>query len=157
MLLSNLTSKYILRKGSTLKVSDIMTTKVLTASMDDTLGKIRKVFEFNHVHHLPIVQDDRLVGIVSDRDVLKDLSPYVDTLGADNRALNTLKKKAHQIMTRRVITISPEDTVEEASVIMLEKKFSCLPVLERSGAIVGIVTKTDLLKDLIEVRSAAGT
>ena len=137
-------------------VSEIMTTEVKTASMDDTLGEIRKIFESNHIHHIPIVQDGRLVGIVSDRDVLKALSPHVDTVRADNRALNTLKKKAHQIMTRRVITISPEDTVEEASVIMLEKKFSCLPVLERTGAIVGIVTKTDLLKDLIEVRSAAG-
>ena len=98
--------------------------------------------------HIPIVDDNRLVGIVSDRDVLKELSPNADTDGADIHALNTLRKKAHQIMTRKVITISPEDTIEEAAAAMLEKKFNCLPVLERSGAVVGIITKTDLLESV---------
>jgi acetoin utilization protein AcuB len=129
-------------------VAEIMTTKVICASMDDTLDGIRKVLQMNHCHHIPIVEGNRLVGIVSDRDVLKDLSPEADMEGADNHALNTLKKKAHQIMSRKVITISPEDSVEEAAVAMLEKKFSCMPVLERSGAVIGIVTKTDILKSV---------
>jgi acetoin utilization protein AcuB len=129
-------------------VAEIMTTNVLTADMDDTLGEIRKILKLRRCHHIPIVEGNRLVGIVSDRDVLKDLSPYADTAGADSQALNTLKKKAHQIMTRRVITISAEDTVEEAATIMLEKKFNCLPVLERSGAVVGMITKTDILRSV---------
>ena len=138
-------------------VSEIMTTEVITASMDDTLGEIREVFESNHIHHLPIVHDNKLVGIVSDRDVLKDLSPDADMVGADNHALDTLKKTADQIMTHRVITVSLEDTIEEASTAMLEKEISCLPILERSGAVVGIVTKTDILKNLFGTRSAART
>ncbi len=129
-------------------VAEIMTTKVICAGMDDTLDGIRKTLEMNRCHHIPIVEDNRLVGIVSDRDVLKDLSPEADMENADNHALNTLQKKAHQIMSRKVITISPEDSVEEAAAAMLEKKFSCLPVLERSGAVVGIVTKTDILKSV---------
>jgi acetoin utilization protein AcuB len=95
------------------------------------------------------------VGIVSDRNVLKDISPYADTVGADNQALNTLVKKAHQIMTRKVITVSPEYTLEEAATTMLENEFSCLPVLERSGAIVGMVTKTDILRNLFGIRAVA--
>ena len=130
-------------------VAEIMTTEVITSSMDRTLGQIREVFELNHCHHIPIVEGDRLVGIVSDRDVLKNLSPRVDAVRANNHDVNTLQKKAHQIMTRKVITISPEDTIEEAAATMLEKKFNCLPVLERSGAIIGIVTKTDLLESLV--------
>ncbi len=129
-------------------VAEIMTTEVMTASMDHTLGQLRKVFELNHFHHIPIVEDDRLVGIISDRDVLKNLSPHVDAVCANNHDLITLKKKAHQVMIRKVVTISPEDTIEEAAAAMLEKNISCLPVLERSGAIVGIVTKTDLLESL---------
>jgi len=132
-----------------MNVAEIMTSKVITACMDDTLGGIRKVLEVHHFHHIPIVEKDRLVGIVSDRDVLKEMSPYVDSVRADNRALNTLKKKAHQIMTRRVITVSSEDSIEEAVSLMLEKKFNCLPVLEHSGAVIGIVTKIDLLETLL--------
>ena len=131
-------------------VADMMTTEIITAGMDDTLGGIRKVFELNDCHHIPIIEDDRLVGIVSDRDVLKGLSPTADLAIADNRALKTLRKKAHQIMTRNVTTISPEDTIEEAATVFLKLKFSCLPVLERSGHLVGIITKTDLLASLLD-------
>lgn len=130
-------------------VADIMTTEVITAGMDDTLGGIRKVFEMHHCHHIPILEDNQLVGIVSDRDVLWSLSPHVDSDRADNRALNTLKKKAHQIMTRHVRTISPDDTIATVAAIFLEMEFSCLPVLEQSGNVVGIVTKTDLLESLV--------
>jgi acetoin utilization protein AcuB len=129
-------------------VAEIMTTEVITAGMDDTLGGIRKVFELHHCNHIPIIEENRLVGIVSDRDVLRGLSPNVDSVRADNRALNTLKKKAHQVMTRQVHTISPDDTIENAVTIFLEKQCSCLPVLDQSGRVVGILTKTDLLKCL---------
>ena len=131
-------------------VADIMTTEIITAGMDDTLGGIRKVFELNNCHHIPIVEDNRLVGIISDRDVLKGLSPTADLPIADDRALKTLKKKAHQIMTRKITTISPEDTIEEAAAVFLKLKFSCLPVLEQSGHLVGIITKTDLLASLLD-------
>lgn len=129
-------------------VAEIMTTEVITASMDDTLGGIRRVFEMNHCHHIPIVEDDALVGIVSDRDVLKALSPTADLPIADDRALKTLKKRAHQIMTRHVVTIGPEESVEKAAAIFVEKQFSSLPVVDGLGNIVGILTKTDLLQKL---------
>ena len=127
-------------------VADFMTREVVTAGMDDTLGEVRKAFELNHFHHMPILDGDELVGIVSDRDVLMNVSDQVDTERADNHSLYTLRKKAHQIMTRTVTTISPEDTIEEAAAILLGNDFSCLPVLEGSGALVGIITKTDLLE-----------
>lgn len=135
-------------------VSDIMTTEVITAGMDDTLGGIRKVLELHNCHHIPIVEDNELVGIVSDRDVLKGLSPTADLPIADNRALKTLKKKAHQIMTRHVITIGAQDSVEKAAAIFLEMNFSCLPVLGQSGDLVGIITKTDLLERLVAASAA---
>ncbi|MCH8193130.1 MAG: CBS domain-containing protein [Planctomycetes bacterium] len=132
-----------------MKIEDIMTKKVTIASMDDTLGDLKKIFESNDFHHMPIVDANRLIGIVSDRDVLRFLSPYVNTMGEDNRALNTLKKRAHQIMTRDVFTVRGNDSVEGAAAIMLENRFSCLPVLSDSGAIIGIVTKTNILDCLV--------
>ncbi len=131
-------------------VGDIMTSAVITAGMDDTVGEIAKLFEQRHIHHILVVEGTRIVGVVSDRDILKATSPYANTAGEDNRDLNTLKKKAHQVMTRHVVTICPTDTAIEAAVIMLENKFNCLPVLSNAGAVVGIVTKTDLLKCFLE-------
>ena len=128
-----------------MRIEDVMTKDVATGSMDDTLGDLKKIFESRHLHHLPIVDAGRLEGIVSDRDVLRFLSPYVDTMGEDNRALNTLKKKAHQIMTRDVVTVRAHDTVTAAASLMLDNCFSCLPVLSDVGALIGIVTKTNFL------------
>ena len=137
-------------------VAEIMTTEVITASMDDTLGGIRKVFELNHCHHIPIVEEGELVGIISDRDVLRALSPTADLPIADNRALKTIKKRAHQIMTRDVVTIHPEDSVEKAAAVFLELQFSSLPVVDGLGNIVGILTRTDLLEKLFAKPVACG-
>jgi acetoin utilization protein AcuB len=76
---------------------------------------------------------------------------------ANSHALNTLKKKAHQIMTRDVVTISPDENAEDAATIMLENKFSCLPVVDELDAICGIVTKTDLLQCLCGAKSTSKT
>ena len=131
-------------------VGDIMTSKVITAAMDDTVGAIAKIFALHHIHHIPVVEETRIVGVVSDRDILKATSPYANTVGEDARDSSTLRKKAHQIMTRRVVTVCTTDTVVEAAAIMLENRFNCLPVLSHAGAVVGILTKTDLLKCFLE-------
>ncbi len=137
-----------------MRIEDIMTKEVAIGGMDDTLGDLKKIFESNHLHHLPIVDAGRLVGIVSDRNVLRFLSPYVGTMGEDNRALNTLRKKACQIMTRDVVTVRANETVTAAASMMLDNCFSCLPVLSDAGAIVGIVTKTNFLDCIVRQTSA---
>lgn len=134
-----------------MKISEIMSADVITVSMDDTLGDVRGLFEQNSCHHILVVIKDKLAGIISDRDVLKCLCPDADSPMANNHAINTLQRKAHQIMTREVVTISPDQDVNEAAAIMLEKKFSCLPVVdEEADSIEGIVTKTDLLQSLFK-------
>ena len=137
-----------------MRIEEIMAREVSIGGIDDSLGDLKKIFESNHFHHIPIVAEGRLVGIVSDRDVLRFVSPYVNTMGEDNRALNTLKKKAHQIMTRDVVTVRAHDTVAAAATMMLENRCSCLPVLSDAGAIVGIVTKTNILDCIVRQPSA---
>ncbi|MEE8432115.1 MAG: CBS domain-containing protein [Candidatus Desulfatibia sp.] len=130
-------------------VNEIMTTKVITIEMDDTLGQIQKIFEKHKFHHLLIVDDGELIGIISDRDVLKEISPYVNTISEDSRARQTLKKKAHQIMSRKPITVEPDTLVDDAASIMLKKNISCLPVVSPSGNIDGILSWKDILKCLL--------
>ena len=126
-------------------IKEIMTTRVATVSMDDRLGVIKAIFEQAHFRHLLVLEDDVLVGVISDRDLLRALSPYLDTDAEMNRDTETLNRRAHQIMSREPITISPERSLQEAASIMLEQHVSCLPVLE-NGALVGIVSWKDLLR-----------
>jgi len=130
-------------------VNEIMTTKVITIEMDATLGQIQKIFEKHKFHHLLIVEDGELIGIISDRDVLKEISPHVNTISEDSRARQTLKKKAHQIMSRKLITVESDTLVDDAASIMFKKNISCLPVVSPSGNIDGILSWKDILKCLL--------
>jgi acetoin utilization protein AcuB len=130
-------------------VNEIMTTRVFTIEMDTTLGQIQKIFEKHKFHHLLIVEDGELIGIISDRDVLKEISPYINTLSEDSRDRQTLKKKAHQIMSRKPITVGTDTLVDDAASIMFKKNISCLPVVSPSGNIDGILSWKDILKCLL--------
>ena len=133
-----------------MNVNEIMTTKVITIGMDDTLGQIQKLFGKHKFHHVLIVEDAELIGVISDRDILKEISPYINTLSEDFRARKTLTKKAHQIMTRNPITVEPDILVEDAASIMLTKNISCLPVVSSSGKIKGILSLKDILNFYIQ-------
>lgn len=127
-------------------VTDIMTTEVFTVGLDDTLGQIQKIFEKKKFHHLLVLEEGELLGIISDRDVFKEISPYLNTLAEDERALKTLKKKAHQIMSRNPITVDKDTRIEDAVHILMENDISCLPVISAAKDIEGILTWKDMLK-----------
>jgi acetoin utilization protein AcuB len=131
-------------------VNEIMKTTVITIGMDETLEQIQKRFEKHKFHHLLVLENDELIGIISDRDVLKEISPHVNTLSEDARALKTLKTKAHQLMTRKPITVESNTLMEDAGRIMLEQIISCLPVVSASGNIEGILSMKDILNFYIE-------
>lgn len=129
-----------------MQLSQIMTHNVVTVSMDDTLGHIRELFNTFHFHHVVVAEAGRVTGVISDRDVLKHLSPYVGQISERTLDAQTLKKRAHQIMTRHPVTASAEMSAGDAALLMLNTDISCLPVLDEHGTCVGIVTMKDLLR-----------
>ena len=126
-------------------VSFVMTKKVFKVRMDDTLGTIHEILENANFHHLLVVEGNKLVGVISDRDVLKAVSPFIGTLSEHTHDLVTLNKKAHQIMNHKPITVFKYTSLQEAATIMLDNNISCLPVVSPEGGIEGIVTWKDIL------------
>jgi acetoin utilization protein AcuB len=122
-----------------------MTKDVITVDMDTSLKTMYAMFEKGKFHHLLVIEDEKLFGVISDRDVLKALSPFLNTFSEQDRDLSTLKKRAHQIMSRKPITITKEASSKEAVQLMLQKNISCLPVVSSDGQIEGIITWKDLL------------
>ena len=129
-----------------MKISEIMTKEVVTVDMDASLKMIYEIFDKKKFHHLLVTEEDELRGVISDRDVLKVISPFLNTLAEQDRDLTTLKKRAHQIMSRKPITITKDTSSEEAAHLLLRENISCLPVLSSDGKIDGIITWKDLLK-----------
>jgi acetoin utilization protein AcuB len=126
-------------------LDSIMTRRVVTVEMDDSLRVINSIFTQAKFHHLLVVENKRLMGIISDRDVLTAMSPFIDTLAEQIRDTATLERKAHQIMTREPVTATNETDIAEAVQLMLQERVSCLPVLSEDGRVEGIVTWKDLL------------
>lgn len=127
-------------------VADIMTKEILTIGMDTTLRAMHKIFEKHKFHHLLVLEDGELVGIISDRDVLKGTSPFLNTFSEDFRDLSTLGTRAHQIMTRKAIVVDESTEIGTAVSMFLRKNISCLPVVSPEGKVKGILSWKDILR-----------
>ncbi|WP_137166616.1 CBS domain-containing protein [Salinimonas lutimaris] len=129
-----------------MNVSQIMSARVVSVHLDDSLQTLRELFDATGFHHLVVVQDNKLAGIISDRDLLAALSPFADTLSERARDRATLDKRAHQIMTRHVITLQPTDSVVSAMQRFNQHTVSCLPVVDARQHPVGMVSWRDILR-----------
>src|SRR5580692_10685646 len=132
-----------------MSVRSIMTARVVTVEMDDRLDVVKQIFDTLKFHHLLVVDDrKKLSGVVSDRDLLKALSPYVGSAAETARDIATLNKRVHQIMSRNPLTLHPEAQVAEAVQLLLNQRISCIPIVDREFKPVGILSWRDILKSL---------
>ena len=127
----------------------IMTARIVTVEMDDRLEVVKEIFDTMSFHHLLVVDEHKkLSGVLSDRDLLRALSPYVGSAAETARDLATLNKRVHQIMTRRPITLRQESGIPEAVELLLKNRISCIPIVDDEFKPVGIVSWRDLLRTL---------
>jgi CBS domain-containing protein len=118
-----------------LTVEKIMSKPAVTISEFDRVQEVREFVKGKNFRHFPVVgADGSLVGILSDRDLLGSLSG--DT-------------KISELMSQRVFTVDPQARIREVIAFMLDEKISCFPVLATDRSILGIVTRTDILKSLL--------
>lgn len=136
-------------------IADIMTTNPVTVNMDTELLEIKEIFDHVYFHHLLVEDesDNTFAGIISDRDLLSALSPYIYTAAETLRDKETLKKRAHQIMSRQMDTVTPETDCNIAAQKMLDADISCMPVVGNDRVILGIVTWKDFLKNYLKQQS----
>ena len=126
-------------------VSDVMQGAVLTITPKTSLPEAVRLVQHRGIRHLPVVEDDKLVGIVSDRDLKRAMASPATSLERHELRYLLDTVTVDEIMTRAVITVGPMFPIEEAARIMVKEKVSALPVTEQ-GRLVGIVTETDVLE-----------
>lgn len=126
-------------------VKDHMTSKVITVSSNASLWKAWEMMQTHHIRHLPVVEQRRLVGMLTDRDVRQlmpsSLSPPEEL--ERFRAWGN-QVKVSDVMSRKLFLVTPQTPTQEALRIMLERRVGCTPVL-RGSTLVGILTTRDLL------------
>ncbi len=117
-------------------VASIMTRKVVTAETGNTLSTICEIFENVKFHHIFVVDDQRLVGVISDRNLPAE----------KERNTATMNKKAYEIMSRVAVTVDAKTSIEKASNLMLENNISYVPVVSSEDVIEGIVSWREIFK-----------
>ena len=126
-----------------------MSTKIVSISADDTLRVVKEIMEHGSVRHLPVVKGGDLVGVVSQRDLLKASLSNVMGLPAEEQSLFLEGVSIAEVMSAPPVTIDAGASVQDAAKLMAERKIGCLPVLD-SGDFKGIVTETDVLRYFAE-------
>ena len=118
-------------------VADVMTNDVVSLSPRHNFADAVNLIANRHFHHFVVVEDERIVGVVSDRDILRGLA----------RTDNWQRKEVGQFMTVEPTTVKPTTDLTTAISKMLAKRINCLPVVDDpDGKVCGILTSTDLLK-----------
>ena len=131
-------------------VSSIMTKNVIKLNLSDDLTKAEGLFKKHHIRHIPVVNGNIIVGMLSYTDLLR--ISFADAIDDDEQEVDVTVYNmfsVEQVMARNLIKVNPETTIKEVAEILATKEFHALPVVE-GDLLVGIVTTTDLIKYLID-------
>ncbi|RJR50110.1 MAG: CBS domain-containing protein [Desulfobacteraceae bacterium] len=132
-------------------VENWMNRNVVTVDAEDSMLDAMKLLKEKNIRRLPVLRGGRLVGIVTDRDLKKASPSEATTLEAHELLYLTAKIKVEEIMTPNPVTVPFNYTVEEAAQILLDRKISGLPVVDKDGNVVGTITQTDMFRVLISL------
>ena len=127
-------------------VSTIMTTELIQLNVSDDLYKAEKLFKKHKIRHLPVVNNKKIVGILSYTDLMR--ISYADVIDEDDDTVESIVYDMFtvpQVMMNKPVVVSPNTTVKEVAEILSIREFHALPVVE-NDVLVGIVTTTDLIK-----------
>ena len=131
-------------------VSSIMTKNIITLNTTDKLDTAEALFKDNNIRHIPVVEGEKIIGMLSLTDLLR--ISFADGVYEDEGEVETIVYNMFtisQVMAKNLKSVSPSTTIKEVAEILAENEFHALPVVENDN-LVGIVTTTDLIKYLLE-------
>ncbi|MCF6153090.1 MAG: CBS domain-containing protein [Candidatus Kuenenia stuttgartiensis] len=137
--------KRLLEWREKMLVKEIMSKQLVTLNADSKLGFAEDIMYLGRIRHLPVVNGKEIVGILTQRDLYKASLTSIVTNWEENKTFLDSVKVA-EVMTKNVVAISPDTTIEDAAQIMIDKKVGCLPVVEDKNTLLGLITETDVLQ-----------
>ncbi len=132
-------------------VSDWMTKKVVILYPDDYLSDAIALMREHQIRHLPVMKNDRIKGMLSDRDIKEYTPSKASTLDVYELHYLLAKTRVSDVMKTRVITTTPDTPVEVAAMMLLDKNIGCLPVVGEAGRVIGIISDRDIFRALVDI------
>ena len=134
-------------------VGERMSRPVISVSPDTPINEALAMFRKEHIRRAPVMSKGKLIGIISERDLLNASPSPVTTLSVWEMNYLISKVTVREVMTKKVITVDKDTPIEEAARMMADKKIGGVPVVS-AGKVVGIITETDLFKAFLELMGA---
>jgi CBS domain-containing protein len=134
-----------MKNGKEGVVREIMMGSPVTLKPDDTLALANDVISLGRIRHIPVVEDGKLRGMLTERDLMGASATQI--FGLKQSSKNALLKSVQirDVMKKRVVTVAPDTPIKDAAHLLADKKIGCLPVVSE-GTLVGLVTTTDILR-----------
>ena len=126
-----------------------MSPRLVSVGSDDSLARAMRLMKDNRIDHLPVLKEQKLVGIISDRDVKKASASEATGLEVHELSYLLSRVKVKDVMTQNPVAVHLHDSIDEAALLMLENKISALPVLDDQKKVVAMLTQTDLFRALV--------
>jgi CBS domain-containing protein len=134
-----------MKNGKEGVVREIMMGSPVTLKPEDTLDLASDVISLGRIRHIPVVEDGRLVGLLSQRDLIGAAATAIFGLKQKSKAALLKSVLIKDVMKRRVVTVAPDTKIADAAHLMADKKIGCVPVVS-NGSLIGLVTTTDILR-----------
>jgi CBS domain-containing membrane protein len=134
-----------MKNGNESVVREIMMGNPVTLKPADTLDLANDIISLGRIRHIPVVEDGRLVGLLSERDLIGAAATQIFGLKQKRKSALLKTVLIKDVMKKKVITTNPDTPVKDAAHLMADKKIGCVPVIE-SGTLVGLLTTTDILR-----------
>lgn len=131
-------------------VSAIMTRNIVKLKLTDELSTAESLFKKNHIRHLPVVEHGHIVGMLSYTDLLR--ISFADAVDEDGEGIETTVYNMfsiEQVMTKKVVSVGPDTSIEQVGKVFLTHEFHALPVVQ-DDTLLGIVTTTDIIRYFLE-------
>jgi CBS domain-containing membrane protein len=134
-----------MKNGKEGVVREIMMGSPVTLTPEDTLDLASDVISLGRIRHIPVVEEGRLVGLLSERDLMGAAASQIFGLKQRSKAALLKSVRIKDVMKKKVVTVGPQTPIRDAAHLMAEKKIGCVPVISE-GTVVGLVTTTDILR-----------
>jgi acetoin utilization protein AcuB len=129
-----------------MKITEIMSSPPITGTLDDFLSEVKEMLAVNNIKHLVIIEEGKLMGVLSERDLLLAISPYVNSNVYTTRDLATLNQRVGQILERHPLYLDDQSELEDALDMFDKNHISCIPIVDADFVPVGVVTKSDIIR-----------
>jgi len=132
-------------------VRNWMSKGVVTIDVNNSMMEAIRKLKEHHISMLPVMKKDKLVGILTDRDLKRASASDANTLEVHELLYIISNIKVKDLMSRDPITVPPDYTIGETAELLLEKKISGVPVIKKNGEVAGVITKSDIFRALISL------